>query len=266
MPFLPGLARHLLGEAAQAAVRRHLVVRPGKSALDWVITTSTRSSSSPPSPQISAWSPSSARSSPPHEREALHHPQLAAAPTSTSLRSRSQLSTAPVWENDALHSRSRRPAHLRRQHSGQRLGRVSRRTRPGRRGHRLRRLHAARRPQQRRLGPLRRTRRHLQPPAPVADEPVGAPPRLARRPQLASRTTPSGSAATSNAPKTRPASSAPSSPASTSRKIPRSSAASSASPAASASRSRRLGRTPAAKPTHLPSSCTRELLAILTDT
>ena len=104
MPFLPGLARHLLGEAAQAPFRRNLVVRPEARP---------RLGSRPPRRGRRQARISGPRHgarlrlrAPPQKRKAEFIQRLRAFPHEYVAQEQVALSTAPVWENDCLNSRS----------------------------------------------------------------------------------------------------------------------------------------------------------------
>ena len=158
MPFLPGLSRHLLGEELKLpSVATWWCGQT--SALDWVLDHLDSVVVKPAFPSR-GMEPVFGAELPQDEKAKLIE-RLRAGPHEYVAQEQVALSTAPVWEDGRLNSRSvvLRTYVL---NTGYRVDRDPRRPGARRRSRRLGRLDAARRPQQGRLGALGRPRRHLQ--------------------------------------------------------------------------------------------------------
>ncbi len=172
MPFLPGLARHLLGE--QLKLPSVATWWCGQEyALDWVLNHLDSVVVKPAFP--SRGMEPVFGSELPQTEKGKFAKQLRARPHEYVAQEQVALSTAPVWENGCLNSRSvvLRTYVL---NTGEWMGGDSRRAGARGGGGRVGGLDAARRPQQRRLGALGWACRHLQHAA-AAQRAGGAAPR-----------------------------------------------------------------------------------------
>ncbi len=152
MPFLPGLARHLLGEELKLpSVATWWCGQP--SALDWVLHHLESVVVKPAFPSR-GMEPVFGSELPEAQRAELIE-RLRRLPHEYVAQEQVALSTAPVWEDDRLHAAQHGAAHLRAAYPATGwvampggLVRVSE-------AERHRRVHAARRPQQGRVGAVR---------------------------------------------------------------------------------------------------------------
>ncbi len=103
MPFLPGLSRHLLGEELKLpSVATWWCGQP--DALDWVLNHLDSVVIKPAFPKV-GMEPVFGSELPQQERERFLH-RLKSRPHEYVAQEQVTLSTAPVWENASLHSRS----------------------------------------------------------------------------------------------------------------------------------------------------------------